>query len=315
MPLIAERIVPAMAPSTPLSPLFLEKPKSSLTAWVDYFRAIEMPVLATTAEQIDALALDEDTVDMNDLAALINNDPLMLLRLLRHAGAKNLKGRNPADPKSVSSLETLILMGITPFFRSFTNLPCAENWLAERMEAMSGLDRVLDLGHRAARFAHGFATQLDDPNAPLIHEAALLHHFVEMMMWLHAPTLAQQIDTLQATTPGLRTRQACRMVLGIDLLELRLALIKAWHLPDVLAQLTDDDHAKRAQVRCVSLAIRLARHTRKDPSLKALMHLPVEQLNTPGGLYHPALAQDVKDIADLLHLGLEPTLSLLPKLV
>ncbi|MDC8786563.1 HDOD domain-containing protein [Roseateles koreensis] len=276
-----------------MPPNFLEQPKTTLNGWVEFFRQIDIPVQVDTAQQIDALAQDEDSVDMNDLAALINNDPLMLLRLLRHAGSQ---ARNKANlPKTVSSLETLILMGVSPFFRAFTGLPVTDDWLAQRLDALSGLERVLDLSHRAARFAHGFATQLDDPNAPLIHEAALLHHFVEMMMWLHAPTLAQRIDMLQATTPGLRTRQACRTVLGIDLLDLRRALIKAWQLPDVLAQLTDDDHAHRPQVRCVILAIRLARHTRN-------------------GWEHPALEQDVQDIADLLHLGVEPTLRLLPQL-
>lgn len=285
-----------MDDSPPLfTPLFLATPKTSLLAWVEYFRRVEIPVQAHTARRLDELAQDEDGVDMNDLAALINADPLMVLRLLRHAGSLGNKGRNTADPKTVDSLETLILLGTGPFFRASVGLPQAQDWLASRPEALAGLQRVLELGQRAASFAHGFAAQLDDPKAPLIHEATLLHHFVEMLMWLHAPALAGRIDALQAATPGLRTRQACRSVLGIDVLELRLALIKAWRLPDVLAQLTDDDHAHRPQVRCVMLGLRLARHTRE-------------------GWNHPGLAQDVQDIAELLHLGLEPTLRLLPKL-
>ncbi|RQO59776.1 histidine kinase [Paucibacter sp. KBW04] len=280
---------------TLFTPVFLETPKNSLLGWVEFFRRVEIPVQGQTAQGLNEMAQDEDSVDMNDLAALINADPLMILRLLRQAGSLGSKSRNTADPKTVDSLETLILMGTGPFFRASVGLPQTQDWLATRPEALAGLERVLELGQRAASFAHGFAAQLDDPKAPLIHEATLLHHFVEMLMWLHAPTLAARIDALQAATPGLRTRQACRSVLGIDVLELRLALIKAWRLPDVLAQLTDDDHAHRAQVRCVMLGLRLARHTRE-------------------GWNHPGLEQDVQDIAELLHLGLEPTLRLLPKL-
>jgi hypothetical protein len=66
-----------------------------------------------------------------------------------------------------------------------------------------------------------------------------------------------------------------------------------WHLPKLLVQITDDSlHNDSAQVRNVLLAIRLARHT-------------------AFGWDNAAVPDDVRDIAKMLHLGLEPTQQLL----
>ena len=41
-----------------------------------------------------------------------------------------------------------------------------------------------------------------------IHEAALLHDFAEMLLWVHAPALALQIAQAQAKDPTLRSALA-----------------------------------------------------------------------------------------------------------
>jgi HD-like signal output (HDOD) protein len=145
---------------------------------------------------------------------------------------------------------------------------------------------------RASRYALGFAAHRSDPDAAIIHSAALLHDFAEMLLWVHAPDLALQIAQLQDADRQLRSAVAQRQVLGITLSDLEQALMKRWHLPDLLTRITADTEGRDPQVRCVQLAVRVARHTAR-------------------GWDDAAVPDDVRDIADLLNLGTEPTLKLL----
>jgi HD-like signal output (HDOD) protein len=132
-----------------------------------------------------------------------------------------------------------------------------------------------------------------DHDAPLIHEAALLHDFAELLLWLHAPNLALRIAAAQAADPTLRSAVVQKEVLGIELAELQHLLMQQWRLPGLLVQLTDD-HATRStpQLRNVLLAIRVARHSSQ-------------------GWDNAALPDDVRDIADLLQLSADATMRLL----
>lgn len=271
---------------------FLTRPLRDVNAWVRFFCDAEIPVLASTAQCIDEMATDEDSADVNVLADTINEDPLMTLSLLRHVASQR-RGHQVSAPETV--LEALVLIGVCPLFRTFGHLPTVQDWLSDSPEALDGLNHVIAQGDRAARFAQGFAAHRSDPDASVIHEVALLHHVVEMLFWLHAPQLALEIIQRQAAQPGLRTIQAQKEVLGIDFRELRLALMREWKLPELLVQLVDDGRASNAQVQSVLLAVRLARHTTH-------------------GWDHPALNDDIRDIAELLHLGIEPTRRLLPQL-
>lgn len=279
---------------TPMNPesRFLTHPLRDVNAWVNYFCNAEIPVLNCTAQRIDEMAIDEDSADINLLADTINDDPLMTLSLLRHVASQR-RGHRGSAPETV--LEALVLIGVCPLFRAFAHSATVQDWLAESPEALDGLSHVIVQGYRAARFAQGFAAHRSDPDASVIHEVALLHHVVEMLFWVHAPQLALEIIRRQAAQPGLRTIQAQKEVLGIDFRELRLALMKEWKLPELLVQLVDDARADNSQVRSVLLAVRLARHTTH-------------------GWDHPALADDIRDISELLHLGIDPTRRLLQQL-
>ena len=67
------------------------------------------------------------------------------------------------------------------------------------------------------------------------------------------------------------------------MLELQQALCHAWHLPELLKTLMDDEHASSPRAKNVTLAVRLARHSAK-------------------GWDDPALPDDYKDIGELLHI-------------
>ena len=100
-----------------------------------------------------------------------------------------------------------------------------------------------------------------DHDASVLHEAALLHDFAELLIWLHAPALALQVAQRLRTSPGLRTAQAQREILNVELPELQQALMQAWRLPSLLVRITDDRQGESPQARNVQLAIRLARHS------------------------------------------------------
>jgi hypothetical protein len=132
-----------------------------------------------------------------------------------------------------------------------------------------------------------------DHHASLIHEAALLHDFAELLLWLRAPALALEIHRRQQADATLRSAQAQREVLNIELAQLQHGLLLAWRLPSLLVRLTDD-HARQVspQLRNVQLAIRAARHS-------------------AAGWDNAALPDDLREIGEFLQLAPEPTLRLL----
>jgi len=267
----------------------IDRPLPNLAAWTAAFARAEIPVLADTADALEALRANEDAADANMLGELIAADPLMTLKVLAHASAHRHR-RLVTDTETVTA--TLVMMGIAPFFRAFGPQPTVEQRLAPRPEALAGLRVVIRRSHRAARFALGFAVHRMDHDAPVIHLAALLHDFAEMLLWCHAPALALEIRRRQQADPALRSALAQRDVLNIELADLEQALMRAWHLPELLVRITDDRQATHPQVRTVKLAIQLARHT-------------------AAGWDNAALPDDVAEIASLLNLGTVPTRQLL----
>ena len=269
---------------------FITHAPRSLAAWVALFDPAGLPVLASTALELEELRPVEDSVDAHLLAETITSDPLMTLKLLSHV-ARLRRGRDGSDTETVT--EALVMLGIPPFFRGFGPQTAAEDVLAGLPQALAGFHDVLRCSHRAARFAIGFAVHRMDPDARVIHEAALLHGFAELLLWLRAPALALAIAQRQQLEPTLRSAAVQREYLHIELSELQHALMTAWHLPTTLVQITDPStRVETRQQRNVRLAIRVARHSAQDWD-------------------NPALPDDVADIGQLLQLGPEPTMRLL----
>jgi HD-like signal output (HDOD) protein len=90
----------------------------------------------------------------------------------------------------------------------------------------------------------------------------------------------------------LRSAAVQMELLHAELNDIQHQLMVGWRLPEILVRITDDRQTENTQVRNVLLAIRIARHT---------MH----------GWDNPAIPDDLRDIAALLRLGIEPTRQLL----
>ena len=220
---------------------------------------------------------------------MISGDPLMTLKVLAYESGH--RGR-----RVITSAETvisaLVMMGISPFFRAFGPQETIDDRLRERPEALEGLQRVLLRAHRGANFALAFAVHRTDPDAAVIHAAALLHEFAEMLLWCHAPELAARVQAMQDADPSLRSSAAQRTVLNVELADLQRALAEAWRLPNLIVESTAEAKAAgQTSARIVALAARLARHTAR-------------------GWDNAALPDDLGEISTLLNLSPEATLKL-----
>lgn len=267
----------------------LQQALPGLPAWVRHFQSQDIPVLASSAELLEALRVDEDGADARLIGEAFQHDPLMTLKVLIAASQLGRERRN-ADAETITS--AVVLMGITPFFTQFGPQTSVEEWLQGQDFALAGAEAVLRRSSRAAKFALAFAAHRMDQDAQVIHSAALLHDFAEVLLWCHAPVLAERIHQMQVADPALRSVKAQRQVLGIELTALEQALMKTWHLPPLLAHITDDRSEHDPQAQCVRLAVRVARHSAQ-------------------GWDNAAIPDDVRDIGALLNLAGEPTLRLL----
>ena len=277
-----------MPTSTPTP--FIQQAPHGLAAWAALFDHTSLPVLEETLDSLTELAEHEDAVDARLLADAVVNDPLMTIKLLAHV-AELRRGREGGEAETVT--EALVMLGIPPFFRAFADQASAESRLASDPEALRGFRQVLQRSRRAARFAMGFAVHRMDTDAAVIHEAALLHDFVELLLWLCAPALAQAIEARKQADPKLRTAAAQHELLHVDLSDLEHTLMLKWRLPALLVQITDEHATKvTAQMRNVQLALRVARHSALDWD-------------------NPALPDDVNDVAELLNIAPDSALRLL----
>lgn len=270
----------------------LTEPLRDLAEWTRYFQEAEIPVLAATSAALEALRLIEDDVDASMLAQVIQRDPLMTVKLMAHVADKR-RASDVTDTETVTT--SLVMMGISPFFRNFGLQPTVEDLLQDQPRALDGLQELLRRAERAGHFALGFAIHRGDPDAEVIQQAAVLHDFAEMLLCCHAPALELKIRDAQQRDPTLRSAAIQRTVLGIELDDLRQALMKLWHMPELLVRISDGKHPNHPNVRNVTLAVRLARHT---------MH----------GWDNSALPDDIDDLANLLNASPRVTLAYLHKI-
>ncbi|MFT3736535.1 MAG: HDOD domain-containing protein [Rhodocyclaceae bacterium] len=264
----------------------IETPLQSIDSYIAYFSQTELPVLRKTVRALAELAADEDKVSGRQVAAVVLQDPLMTLRVLVHIEAT----RRSAQNHDITTIERAIMMlGITPFFRKFSNLPCVEDKLQAHPQALLGVVKVINRARNASSWARDWAIIRHDLDVDEVTVGALLHDAAEVLCWCFAPALMLRVKAEQKRTPGLRSATAQQAVLGVTMHDLQLALVKAWRLPELLITLMDDDHANNPRVRNVVLANNLARHS-------------------ANGWNDPALPDDFTAIGDLIHMGREQLL-------
>lgn len=241
--------------------VMIESPLPTLDAWTDAFARAEIPVLPGSVAELEQLRMIEDahgTVDAHTLADALCNDPLMTLYVLTHA-SHYCTQRGIEPPETL--VGAIVMLGIGPFFTACEGVHSVTRLLHEHPQALSGLLQVITRARRAAHFATGFALRRQDADAVVIQEAALLHDFAEMLLWCHAPGLALTMAEQQKSDHTLRSIDIQERVLGVRLGDLGQALMRRWHLPELLVECTNDRDTHSSRVRTVVLGVQIARHT------------------------------------------------------
>ena len=264
----------------------LQHPLPSVQAYVQAFSEAPLPVLRHTVRAFNTLRESGENVGSRHLAGIIVSDPLMTMRLLTHLERHRRQSQN----HDITTIERAVLMmGVEPFFAAFADLPTVEDALAAHPRALIGVLKVIARARRAADYARDFAVVRRDIDPQEITVATLLHEATEIVCWIVAPQLTLQVFERQRDNPRLRSADAQRAVFGASAAELQLALIRAWHLPELLVTLLDDSQQDNPRVRTIQLAADFARH---------LAH----------GWEDPALPDDLAALEALLHLSREPLL-------
>lgn len=261
--------------------LMIDFPFSGATPWVDHFKTIEVPVLRHTAHQLDELHETAETINTRKLAAIIEHDPLMTLRVFQYMQAH----RSSSQSADITSIErSLVMIGTHNFYDSIQNPPIIEQQLKGYPKAMLGLLKLIARSRNASQWARDWALHRQNVSFGEIAMAALLHDLVEILMWCFAPNLAIQAKERLANEPGRRTSQVQQEVFGASLDEIAVELITHWGLPPLLCSLMNPADAETANVRNVVLAVNLARHS-------------------ANGWNDAALPDDYRAIETLLHIG------------
>jgi HD-like signal output (HDOD) protein len=261
--------------------LLNERPLTDVEAWLAVFAQSALPVLRHSVSEIERLAADEENTNGRVLAGVILHDPLLTLRVLAYIEEHRRK-RQTTDITTID--RAIMMIGITPFFRAFNDLPIVEERLKDYPQALLGLLKAIGRARRAAHWAREWAILRRDMDVDEITLATLLHDVAEIMMWLYAPAMALQFRDAQRARPHQRSAAIQEEVYGIPLYKLKLALAEAWRLPALVVQLLDHRQAENPRVRNVKLAVDLARHS-------AL------------GWTDAALPDDFKAIRALLHIN------------
>jgi HD-like signal output (HDOD) protein len=238
-------------------------------------------------EELARLREDEDRVGVRNIAQVLLHDPLFTLRVLRYLQAH----RRNVQTADITTLEHAVMMlGITPFFTHFADLPVVEMVMASQPLAMDGLMRVAYRSHHAALYARDWANLRSDSRADEIAIAALLHDLAEMLLWCFAPAASLRISEMMRTEEHLRSSVAQTRLLGFKLSQLQLKLIAEWRLAPVLQELMNDSHGSQPRSANAALAVSLARHS-------------------VSGWDNPALPDDYVAIQQLLKLSLPDTVA------
>ena len=259
----------------------INQPFDSIDSYTSFFSQKPIPVLKHTVKELQAMREQEDSINGRTVAALVLSDPMMTLKVLIHIEA-NRRARQNHDITTIE--RAIMMMGISPFLRDFSDLPTIEGQIFAHPRALVGVLKVISRARRAARYARDWAILRHDLDVDEITVAALLSEVTEILCWSFAPTLTQQVYEMQRVDRELRSAVAQRAVFNFSAKELQLALVRHWHLPDLLVSMMDERQIHNPRVRTVQLANSLARHTAQ-------------------GWDNAAIPDDLSAIENLLHIG------------
>jgi HD-like signal output (HDOD) protein len=258
----------------------LTEPLQSIEDYIHYFSTKDIPVLRRSMRMMAQLQDRADTVTARMVTSEVLKDPMLGLRVLVYLESH----RGHMQNHDITTIDRAIMMlGINPFFEKFGNLPTIEEKLSSHQKSLIGLLKVVGRSKNAAHWARDFAIARHDIDVDEITVAALLHEAAEILFWCFAPDCMLKLDQYRKENPGVRSIAMQQQILGVSIQETQIALVKEWHLPELLITLMNPSNAENPRVRNVLLACDLARHA-------------------ANGWDDPALPDDYSALSELLHM-------------
>jgi len=229
--------------------------------WAAYLEHKELPIKAASKAALTQLEEGgEEHLTGHEYAALLLDDPLLALRLLRDAN-RRLPRRLARD--ITTPLGIFLSLGTAQFKRQIRDAPEA----AEGNQGFTAIEQRASLG---ARIAFAWGSLHHDLDQGELALAALLADAGEIELWAFVPELAQEaLDELHAGRAS-RSDQAQRQACGFVFRDLSLELIERGGLPPLIKQLIRGDEGLRAQL--ARLAVDAGRHLSYGPGDPALPH-------------------------------------------
>lgn len=258
--------------------------------WAAYFEHKDLPIKAASKAALIRLESDgEERLSGHEYAALLLDDPLLALRLIKEAN-RRLPRHLAKD--ITTPLGVLLALGTEQFKEQIRQAPVAEDDNAGFLAS----GQRSSLGARIAFAWGGLHYDLDQGELAL---AALLAEAGEIELWAFAPDLPRKaLDELQSGRAS-RSDQAQQQACGFAFRELTLLLIDKWNLPSLIRQLIRGDDGARA--RLARLSVDVGRHlsySHADPALphdileaSRLTHAPVASV----AQCLPELSQEERD--------------------
>lgn len=270
------------APPTPTRPPFISKRPESLAAWAQALSPQTLPVLVSTASQLEDWREVEDNIDVHQLAEDLCIDPLMSMKVFSDVGLR-LRGSERTQPETITA--ALLLLGIPPFFRAFGPQLAIDDVIGASPACMAGFQRSLSRAQMAGRFTLSFAAHRLDQDASMLYGAASLHNIVDLALWTRAPILAIRMQEMRLAQPKRRSADIQLEVLGWTAHDIARVWFETWELPRVIGGVLGlFPHNDQAQLKTIDLGRRLARHWTPD-------------LNDAG------IPDDIEELCDLLQIS------------
>ena len=251
----------------------------TLETWLERLKPGQTPIFRHTKTVLLALEDRIDEVGAREVSNLVLADPLASLRLIYLAN--NRVSRHFGN--EVATVEHAIMMqGLGVYIGQVAEFPVLEETpLGREPESLNSLYRLLRLAQHAAWQARDFAVLHSDVRAEEVEVAALLYYAPEFLFWLDAPDTARELARLRRIK---ETEEAEAEALGFALEPLRLMLLEAWKIPEIIRDLLDARHAGRSRniilKACLDIAHR-SRHGWWDEHLQADYQALADIENTP----------------------------------
>lgn len=229
----------------------------TLETWLERLKPGQTPIFRHTKVKLLALKGRIDEVGAREVSNLVLADPLASLRLIYLAN--NRVSRHFGN--EVATVEHAIMMqGLGVYIDRVAEFPVLEEIpLGREPESLNSLYRLLRLAQHAAWQARDFAVLHSDIRAEEVEVAALLYYAPEFLFWLDAPATARELARLRRVK---EPAEAEVEALGFALDPLRLMLLEAWKIPEIIRDLLDARHAQRSRNIILRACLDIAHRSR-----------------------------------------------------